>query len=104
MNPDAHPSVRRQLQADDLSMIERILAIADIFEALTAADRPYKPAKTIKQALDILYHEVNAGRLDRAVFELLIESGVYLDYAHHYLNESQTETLSLADYPPPASN
>ncbi|MGE4502814.1 MAG: HD domain-containing phosphohydrolase [Thiomicrospira sp.] len=101
LNGEGYP---RQLQADDLSMVERILAIADIFEALTAADRPYKPAKTIKQALDILYHEVNAGRLDRAVFELLIESGVYLDYAHHYLNESQTETLSLADYPPPASN
>ena len=44
----------RRLSGDELSVPERILAVADIFEALTASDRPYKKAKTISEALDIL--------------------------------------------------
>ena len=45
----------RKLSADDLSMPERVLVIADIFEALTAADRPYKKAKPVSVAVDILH-------------------------------------------------
>lgn len=98
LNGQGYP---RGLNAEHLSIPERIIAIADIFEALTAADRPYKKAKTIKQALDIIYDDVEAGRLDRDVFELFIESGVYLDYAQRYLTPQQIVPVSLEDYRTP---
>lgn len=98
LNGEGYP---RRLHAESLSMVERMLAIADIFEALTAADRPYKKAKTTKQALDIIYHDVEAGRLDRDVFELFIKSGVYLDYAQRYLTPQQIVSVSIEDYQTP---
>ena len=49
----------RQLDEDELSVKERILAIADIFEALTAADRPYKKAFTLSKAIAIMEEMVN---------------------------------------------
>jgi HD-GYP domain-containing protein (c-di-GMP phosphodiesterase class II) len=55
----------------------RILAVADIFDALTAADRPYRPAVSPERALDIIESEVLAGRLDAEVSAVMISSGVY---------------------------
>jgi HD-GYP domain-containing protein (c-di-GMP phosphodiesterase class II) len=67
----------RHLRGKDVSIQSRMLAIADIFDALTAADRPYKHAVSADQALDIIRAETVAGRLDSEVLSVMIDSGVY---------------------------
>lgn len=83
----------RQLKAGELSIPERIMALADVFEALTAADRPYKKAKTLSESLRILAFMARDGHLDRAVFKLFLDSEVYLEYARRYLPEEQIDTV-----------
>ena len=67
----------RHLRGTSLPVQTRILAIADIFDALTAADRPYKAAVSTERALDIIRAEAVAGQLDREIADIMIESGVY---------------------------
>ena len=67
----------RRLAADAIPVQTRMITIADIFDALTEADRPYKPAVSTEKALDILQSEAKAGRLDSDLVRILIESGAY---------------------------
>lgn len=60
-----------------LSLETRIMTVCDIFDALTASDRPYKKAMEVERALDVLRREAEAGQLDADVVQLFIESGVY---------------------------
>lgn len=92
---DGYP---RALSAEALSIPERLLAIADVFEALTAADRPYKPALTLSEAVAILYNMVEEGHLDRDGFELFLRKGVYLDYARRFLTPGQVDTVPVEHY------
>ena len=62
----------------DIPIQSRIMTIADIFDALTAADRPYKKSLSPHRALDIMGEEVNAGKLDETLFDLFVESKNYL--------------------------
>ena len=88
----------RRLTAKDLSMPERIMVLADIFEALTAADRPYKKAKSLSEALEIMYHMVEEQHIDRDVFRLFLRSGTYLDYARAYLQPAQVDNVDTRRY------
>ncbi len=88
----------RRLMADDLSIPERVMVLADIYEALTAADRPYKKAKPVSVAIDILHKMVLDKHVDRDVFELFLRSGVYLEYARRFLPESQIDAVDLSLY------
>ncbi len=88
----------RKLSANDLSIPERMLAVADIFEALTAADRPYKKGKTLKQTLDILSKMADDKHVDRDAFELLLTSGIYQQYAEKYLAENQKSDVDIREY------
>jgi len=88
----------RKLTAKDLSIPERILVLADIFEALTAADRPYKKAKPLSIAIDIMYKMVLDQHIDKDVFELFLTSGVYITYAKKYLPEEQLDTVDIDKY------
>jgi HD-GYP domain-containing protein (c-di-GMP phosphodiesterase class II) len=54
-----------------------MITIADIFDALTESDRPYKPAVPADKALDIIRAEATAGRLDTDLVEIMIESEAY---------------------------
>lgn len=67
----------RGLRADEIPVQTRIMTIADIFDALTASDRPYKAAVPTDRALDILRAEASRGLLDADLVELLIESELY---------------------------
>jgi hypothetical protein len=62
---------------EQLSLETRIMTVCDIFDALTASDRPYKKALPVEKALDILREEAAAGAVDSDIVELFIESGVY---------------------------
>ena len=67
----------RRLKGDEIPVQVRMLTIADIFDALTESDRPYKPAVPADKALDIIRGEASAGRLDSDLVEIMIESQVY---------------------------
>ncbi|MAL94221.1 MAG: hypothetical protein CME40_03980 [Haliea sp.] len=69
-----------------------------VFEALTAADRPYKPSLTLSGAVAILYNMVEEGHLDRDGFELFLREGVYLDYARRFLTPGQVDTVPVERY------
>ncbi|WP_162047883.1 HD domain-containing phosphohydrolase [Vibrio taketomensis] len=88
----------RGLSREDLSIPERILVVADIFEALTASDRPYKKAKPLSEAIDILSKMVENGHIDKDIFELLLTSGVYQRYAKAYLPERLIDIENVDRY------
>lgn len=67
----------RGLTADRIPVQVRMMTIVDIYDALTAADRPYKPAVSPEQALDILGREADAGELDRELLNVFIGAGIY---------------------------
>jgi HD-GYP domain-containing protein (c-di-GMP phosphodiesterase class II) len=88
----------RRLPGEQLSIPERILAVADIFEALTASDRPYKKAKPVSMAVDILHKMVLDNHIDRDCFELFIRNGVYLEYAQKFLPADQIDEVDIGKY------
>jgi HD-GYP domain-containing protein (c-di-GMP phosphodiesterase class II) len=65
------------VSADQIPLQSRMMTIADIFDALTAADRPYKRAVPLERALSILEMEVSAGKLDRDLFNAFVGAEVY---------------------------
>jgi HD-GYP domain-containing protein (c-di-GMP phosphodiesterase class II) len=67
----------RHLGAPDIPVESRIMTIADIFDALTASDRPYKKAVPVDRALGIIEGEVQAGKCDAALFAVFVDSQVY---------------------------
>jgi HD-GYP domain-containing protein (c-di-GMP phosphodiesterase class II) len=79
------------LCARDIPLQSRILAVADVFEALTAADRPYKSGKKLSEAVRILSLMVKDKHLDEDVCDLLIKSGLVQDYACEKIAESQRD-------------
>ena len=83
----------RGLTREQMSIPARIMAIADIFEALTAADRPYKQPKTLSESIRIMTFMKKDGHIDPDLFDLFIESGVYLDYAKRFLNPEQIDEI-----------
>ncbi|WDE07945.1 transporter substrate-binding domain-containing protein [Thalassomonas viridans] len=88
----------RRLNAAQLSIPARILAIADIFEALTASDRPYKQGKTLSESLNILHHMSETSHIDKDLFELFLTSGVYLQYAHRFMAEDKIDITDISPY------
>ncbi len=88
----------RKLPGEELSIPERLLAVADIFEALTASDRPYKKAKSVSEALDILHRMVLDNHIDRDCFDLLVREEVYLQYARQHLDPAQIDAVDVRKY------
>jgi HD-GYP domain-containing protein (c-di-GMP phosphodiesterase class II) len=82
----------RGLTREQMSVQARILGIADIFEALTAADRPYKKAMPISQALSTLERMKEDQLIDPDLFDVFIEQKVFAHYAKHFLDASQQDT------------
>lgn len=81
----------RGLNGRQLSLPSRILALADVFEALTAKDRPYKRGKNLSEAMEILKSMVNDGHIDPDLYGLFYKEGIYLDYARRELSPHQID-------------
>ncbi len=79
------------LKRDQMSWQARMMGIADIFEALTAKDRPYKEGMKLSQALRILENFRNNGHIDPDLHEVFVRSGVYRRYAERFLNAQQID-------------
>lgn len=88
----------KKLNQDDMSLPARIMAIADIFEALTAADRPYKPAKPLSACVKIMSFMKKDAHIDSDLFELFLTSGIYKEYAERFLDPAQIDEVDISEY------
>ncbi len=81
----------RRLSRENMGWSARMMAIADIFEALTASDRPYKPGKTLSEALKIMGEFKARNHIDPDLYELFLKAGVPQQYAAGYLKPEQID-------------
>ena len=89
----------RGLTGEQMSVQARIMAIADIFEALTAKDRPYKRGKMLSEAMRILGQFAMNGHIDPAIFEIFVREKVYLHYAREFVDPAQVDAVDEASLP-----
>lgn len=85
----------RRLRREEMSPLARMMAIADIFEALTAVDRPYKKGKTLSEALAIMSRMQREQHIDPDLFALFLRSGVYMEYAQRFLQADQIDAAQV---------
>jgi HD-GYP domain-containing protein (c-di-GMP phosphodiesterase class II) len=81
------------LKREEMSLQARIMGIADIFEALTAKDRPYKQGMKLSQAMQIMNKFKSGGHIDPDLFDIFAQSGVYLKYAKEFLDPWQIDDV-----------
>ncbi len=86
----------RGIYAGDMSIPARVMAIADVFEALTASDRPYKPAKSLSETMQIMGRMKENNHLDPELFDFFISSGVYREYAQRFLSAELIDSVDEA--------
>ena len=89
----------RGLTREQMSVQARMMGIADIFEALTAKDRPYKKGKTLTESLTILGKFKLGGHIDPDLFDVFIREKVYLDYGKKFLSPEQIDDVDLNKIP-----
>ncbi len=89
----------RGLTRDEMSVQARIMAIADIFEALTAADRPYKKGKTLSESLVILGKFAENGHIDPDLFDIFVREKVYLKFAQMHMEAHQVDPVDESRLP-----
>ncbi|WP_425915628.1 HD domain-containing phosphohydrolase [Pseudomonas sp. GWSMS-1] len=86
----------KRLKREDMSLPARMMAIADIFEALTAADRPYKKGKLLSESLNIMAGMCTAAHIDAELFSLFVREKVYLKYAERFVRREQIDPIDEA--------
>ncbi|MFZ4554767.1 MAG: HD-GYP domain-containing protein [Pseudanabaena sp.] len=92
------------LTRDQMSLPARMMGIADIFEALSAKDRPYKKGKTLTECLQILGKMKLDNHIDPDLFDLFVSERVYMQYANEYLDPDQIDEVDeqkIPGYQPP---
>ncbi|MFO1320450.1 MAG: HD domain-containing phosphohydrolase [Burkholderiales bacterium] len=94
----------RGLTRNEMSVQARIMGIADIFEALTAKDRPYKKGKTLTESLQILGKFRLNGHIDPDLFDIFVRERVYLRYAEQFLDKDQIDDVDIQAIPGYAGN
>jgi len=87
------------LTRDEMSLQARMMAIADIFEALTAADRPYKRGNTLSEALEILGGFRQRDHIDPDLFDVFVRSKVYQKYAEKFMPANQIDEVDHSKIP-----
>jgi HD-GYP domain-containing protein (c-di-GMP phosphodiesterase class II) len=87
------------LTREQMSVQARVMGIADIFEALTAKDRPYKPGKTLSESLAILGKMKVGGHVDPDLFDIFVRDKVYMRYAQEFLDPEQIDAVDVHAIP-----
>lgn len=87
------------LTRQEMSVQARVMGIADIFEALTARDRPYKKPMSLSQALTILGHMKESNHIDPDLFDVFIHEKIYLRYAEKFLDSEQIDEVDVTKLP-----
>jgi HD-GYP domain-containing protein (c-di-GMP phosphodiesterase class II) len=88
----------KRLTGQRMSPVARMIAIADIFEALTAIDRPYKQGKTLSETLAIMARMRDEHHIDAELFELFLRAGVFRQYAERFMRPSQIDAVEIERY------
>jgi HD-GYP domain-containing protein (c-di-GMP phosphodiesterase class II) len=89
----------RGLTRDEMSVQARCMGIADIFEALTAKDRPYKKGKSLSESLHILGRMAQNGHVDPDLFDVFVRRKVYRRYAEMFLDPDQIDAVEESGIP-----
>ena len=89
----------RGLKREQMSVQARVMGIADIFEALTAKDRPYKRGKTLSESLKILGNFRLNGHIDPDLFDIFVRKRIYLRYAEQFLDPDQIDEVDESKIP-----
>lgn len=89
----------RGLTKEQMSVPARLMALADIFEALSAADRPYKSAKPVSECLKIMGSLVENNHLDSDIFAIFVESRVYEKYIREFASTDQLDPFDICELP-----
>jgi HD-GYP domain-containing protein (c-di-GMP phosphodiesterase class II) len=89
----------RGLTREQMSVQARVMGIADIFEALTSADRPYKKGKSLTESLHILGKFKLNGHVDPDLFDVFVREKVYLDFARKFLDPEQIDSVDESKIP-----
>ncbi|MBK9657258.1 MAG: GAF domain-containing protein [Rhodanobacteraceae bacterium] len=89
----------RRLTREQMSIPARVMGIADVFEALTASDRPYKAAKTLSESIQILGRMKVDQHIDPDLFDVFLRERVYLDYARRFLDPRQIDFIDWRNVP-----
>ena len=87
------------LTREQMSIPARMMGVADIFEALTSKDRPYKKAKTLSESLNILGKMRLDNHIDPDIFDLFVRDKIYLSYAEKFLDSEQIDEVDHAKIP-----
>lgn len=87
-----------RLKGEEMSVPAKIMAIADVFEALTTADKPYKKPKKLSEVLRIMQEMKNSGHIDPDLYSVLINRGVYQEYAEGYMRPEQIDNINIENY------
>ena len=88
----------KRLTREQMPLTARMMAVADIFEALTASDRPYKKAKKLSEAIRIMSFMKKDRHIDPDLFDLFLSSGAWLDYGRKYLQAEQIDEVDISEY------
>ena len=86
----------RGLKREQMSIPARVMAIADIFEALTARDRPYKKPRTLSESIRIMANMKRNHHIDPDLFDLFLQTGIWKDYAQQFLLPEQIDEPDIA--------
>jgi len=87
----------RGLTGNQMSPQAKMIAIADIFEALTAADRPYKEGKKLSETMRIMGFMNKDNHIDKDLFNIFVKSGVYKKYAKKFVNPNQIDKIDESE-------
>ena len=88
----------RRLRREQMSQQARMLAIADIFEALTAVDRPYKKGKKLSEAIHIMAMMKRDQHIDPELFDLFLTAGVFRRYAEEFMRPELIDDVDITRY------
>jgi response regulator RpfG family c-di-GMP phosphodiesterase len=84
-----------ELMGIPLNLKEKILAVADVFEALTSPERPYKKPYTLSETFKIISFMVQDGQLDKDIIKFMLNSKIYMNFAKNYLNQTQIDDVDI---------
>jgi len=87
------------LTREQMSVQARMMGVADIFEALSASDRPYKTGKPLTECLRILGYMKKDNHIDPDIFDVFVRDKVYMRYAKEFLPKNQIDEVNHADIP-----
>lgn len=85
------------LKGDEMPLQARIIALADFFEALTSADRPYKKGNKLSESLRIIAVTVRMGETDPDLFDLFLDTGLFRHFARDYVAPSQIDEVNIEE-------